>query len=172
MRPASKRNGGAQGAGDKTGMTDKVTPTPPNDNRIANVHVHVSTEELLERYHESRGINKEEERRYGPQIEEATRAARGASSASEAIRTLEAVRPYLQYSTKLGGNAYLELAQALDCDDKMDAATDIYRELAASPHGDIRRQAREMLARGDGANRPKRQYKRGIWEMLWDGWGD
>lgn len=143
--------------------------TNDDDDEIAD---NASTEELLERYHESRGINKEEERKYGPQIEEATRAAGCASSASEAIRILEAFRPYLQYNTKLGGNAYLELAQALDANEDVDAATDIYLELATSPHGDIRRQAREMLARGDGCERPKRQYKRGIWEMLWDGWGD
>ena len=169
-KAASKTNVGEQ-AKDRAVQVSagQSTPTSTKGGNDANL----STEELLERYHESRGINKEEERKYGAQIEEATRSAKRASSASEAIRILDAVRPHLQYNTKLGGRAYLELAQALDANGEEDAATDIYRELATSPHGDIRRQAREMLACDAPLNRPKRQYRRGIWEMLWDaGWGD
>ena len=172
-KEASRTNGGNGGeqAKDRAAQVSagQSTPTSTKGGDDANM----STEELLERYHESRGINKEKERKYGVQIEQATRSAKRASSASEAIRILDAVRPHLQYNTKLGGRAYLELAQALDANGEENAATDIYRELATSPHGDIRRQAREMLTCGAALNRPKRQYRRGIWEMLWDaGWGD
>mmetsp|Transcript_28845 Transcript_28845/g.83696 ORF Transcript_28845/g.83696 Transcript_28845/m.83696 type:complete len:276 (+) Transcript_28845:2-829(+) len=144
-------------------------PTSSDANTSTNNNVALSTEELLERYHESRGINKEEERKHGRQIEDAVRAAGRASSAKEAIRILDAVRPYLQYNTKLGGTAFLELAQAMEADGDCHAATKVYRELATSPHADIRRQSRELLAQGTD-RRPKRQYKRGIWDMLWDGW--
>lgn len=169
-KAASKTNGGEQATDGAVQVSaGQSTPTSTFDDN----NVDMSTEKLLERYHESRGINKEKERKYGVQIELATRSAKRASSASEAIRILNAVLPYLQYNTKLGGKAYLELAQALDANGDEGAATEIYRELATSPHGDVRRQAREMLTCGAALNRPKRQYRRGIWEILWNaGWGN
>lgn len=76
-KAASKTNVGEQ-AKDRAVQVSagQSTPTSTKGGNDANL----STEELLERYHESRGINKEEERKYGAQIEEATRSASDESS--------------------------------------------------------------------------------------------
>ncbi len=73
-----------------------------------------TTEQLLDRYYQGRGIDKKGGRKHGEQIRKATESAGRASSAEDAVKALEPVRPYLQFNTKAGGNAYFELAQALD----------------------------------------------------------
>ena len=126
-----------------------------------------TTEELLDRYYESRSIDKGEERKYAKQIRDATEASKRAFSAEEAIRLLEPLQKYLQFNTKVGGNAYFELAQALDANEKEDEATEIYQQLASSPHADIRRKSREVLSK---ETRPKRVYKTNVWNLFWDKW--
>ena len=129
----------------------------------------ISTEERLDRYYESRNIDRGVERKHSTQIKQAIENSKKASSASEAIQYLTPIRQYLQYNTKLGGNAYFELAQALDASDQDDSireATDIYEKLSSSPHAEIRRKARELLAMG--SSRLKRTYNKNVWKWFWD----
>ncbi|KAL7434429.1 hypothetical protein ACHAXM_004064 [Skeletonema potamos] len=125
-----------------------------------------STEERLDRYYESRNIDRGMERKHATQIKQAIEKSTKSSSAAEAIQLLTPIRQYLQYNTKMGGNAYFELAQALDANDQGDEATDIYEKLARSPHGEVRRKSRELLAMGSA--RPKRTYNRNVWNWFWE----
>lgn len=125
-----------------------------------------TTEERLDRYYQSRNIDRGMERRHSTQIKQAIEKSKKASSADEAIQLLTPIRQYLQYNTKLGGNAYFELAQALDANGQEEEATDIYEKLACSPHAEIRRKSRELLAMG--SSRRKRTYNRNVWNWFWD----
>jgi hypothetical protein len=138
-------------------------PEPPPLDTENNI---LSTEQRLDRYYESRNIDRGLERKHATQIKQAIEKSTKASSAAEAIQLLTPIRQYLQYNTKLGGNAYFELAQALDANDQLDEATDIYEELACSPHGEVRRKSRELLAMG--SSRKKRTYNRNVWNWFWD----
>jgi hypothetical protein len=124
-----------------------------------------TTEQLLDRYFQRRGIDKAEETKYATQIRKATDAAVKASSAEEAIIVLEPIRQYLQFNTKIGGNAYFEIAQALDANGEDDKASYIYTRLAASPHADIRKKSREILSTSP---REKRIYKKNVWNFFWN----
>lgn len=126
-----------------------------------------STEQLLDGYYQRRGIDKGEEKKYAPLIRKATESSRKASSAEDALKIFKPVRQYLQFNTKLGGYAYLEIAKALDAIDDVNEATMIYEKLAASPHADIRKKSREMLSK---VSRPKHEYKRNVWNFFWNGW--
>ena len=106
------------------------------------------------------------ERQHSSHIKQAIEKSKKASSADEAMQLLTPIRKYLQYNTKLGGNAYFELAQALDANDQVDEATDIYERLASSPHAEIRRKSRELLAMG--SSRRKRTYNKSVWNWFWD----
>ena len=129
-----------------------------------------TTEERLDRYYQSRNIDRGIEQQHSTQIKQAIEKSKKASSADEAIQHLTPIRQYLQYNTKLGGNAYFELAQALDANSSQeevdDEATDIYEKLACSPHAEIRRKSRELLAMG--SSRRKRSYNRNVWNWFWD----
>lgn len=125
-----------------------------------------TTEERLDRYYQSRNIDRGMERQHSSQIKQVIEKSKKASSPDEAILLLTPIRQFLQYNTKLGGNAYFELAQALDANDQVDEATDIYEQLASSPHVEIRRKSRELLAMG--SSRRKRTYNKSVWNWLWD----
>lgn len=125
-----------------------------------------TTEERLDRYYQSRNIDRGMERQHSSQIKQAIEKSKKASSADEAIQLLTPIRQYLQYNTKLGGNAFFELAQALDANDQVDEATDIYEQLASSPHAEIRRKSRELLTMG--SSRRKRTYNKSVWNWFWD----
>lgn len=126
-----------------------------------------TTEDRLDRYYESRGIDKREEKKYAPLILKAVESAKKAPSAEEALKELEPIRKYLQYNTKIGENAYFEVAQALDASGEEAEATVIYEQLAASFHADIRKKSRELLAK---LPRPKRVYKKNVWKFFWNDW--
>jgi hypothetical protein len=137
-------------------------PQQDQDNNDATT----TTEERLDRYYQSRNIDRGIERQHSTQIKQAIEKSKKASSAEEAIQLLVPIRQYLQYNTKLGGNAYFELAQALDANGQVEEATDVYEKLALSPHVEIRRKSRELLAMG--SSRRKRSYNRNVWNWLWD----
>ena len=126
-----------------------------------------TTEERLDKYYESRNIDRGMERKYKKEIEAAIeKSSKKASSADEAIQALTPIQQYLQYNTKLGGRAYLELAQAYDANDQIDEATKIYEQLASNPHVDIRKRSRELLSMPP-LSRPRRTYNRNVWNLFW-----
>ena len=73
----------------------------------------ISTEERLERYYDSRGINKAKEQKYAKDIQRAIDKARSAKTPEQAISAIESVQPWLQVNTRLGGYALYELSIAL-----------------------------------------------------------
>lgn len=73
----------------------------------------LTTEERLERYFDSRGINKALEAQHATDIEAAIGQAQRAETPVEAIHALSKVQPWLQPNTRLGGKALYELAVAL-----------------------------------------------------------
>ena len=155
----------------KTSSDQRPHPTPPptnNDNTLDKTNDEGrTTEELLDRYYESRNIDRGMERKYKKEIEDAIeKSSKKASSADEAIQALTPIQQYLQYNTKLGGRAYLELAQAYDVNDQIDEATKIYEQLASSPHADIRKRSRELLSMPP-SSRPRRTYNRNVWNLFW-----
>lgn len=155
----------------KTSSGQRPQPTPPptnNDNTLLDNtnDERRTTEELLDKYYESRNIDRGMERKYKKEIEDAIEKNNKASSADEAIQALTPIQQYLQYNTKLGGRAYLELAQAYDANDQIDEATKIYEQLASSPHVDIRKRSRELLSMPP-LSRPRRTYNRNVWNLFW-----
>ena len=140
--------------------------TQPQQNQDDDDDDTTTTEERLDRYYQSRNIDRGIERQHSTQIKQAIEKSKKASSADEAIQFLVPIRQYLQYNTKLGGNAYFELAQALDANGQVEEATDIYEKLALSPHAEIRRKSRALLAMG--SSRRKRSYNRNVWNWFWD----
>ena len=148
----------------KSSSKEQPQSTPPQP--LLDTDSNTTTEERLDRYYESRNIDRGVERQHATQIKHAIETSKKASSADEAIQLLTPIRQFLQYNTKLGGNAYFELAQALDASDQVDEATDIYEKLASSPHVEIRRKSRELLAMG--TSRRKRTYSRNVWNWFWD----
>lgn len=128
-----------------------------------------TTEELLDNYYESRGINKAAEREHQGEIEGAVQEARAAESAEEAVRILEKVRPYLQQNTKLGGETLLELAECYEAKGESERADEIYGSLQSNPHTDIKRRVRQIVL--NPASRPKRRFQKGLWNMFsWERW--
>jgi len=90
----------------------KITSTIDTNNGL-------TTEERLERYFDSRGINKQKEKDHAMEIENAIDKAQKATTSSHAIAVLQEVRPWLQINTRLGGTALVELAIALwQCHDE------------------------------------------------------
>jgi hypothetical protein len=130
-----------------------------------------STEELLDTYYQSRGIDKAAEKKYRAEIECAVQGARAAASAEEAVRILEKVRQYLQNHTRLGGDALLELAACYEAKKDPGRADEIYAALKSSPHEDIRQLAKRILF-NPSSSRPKRRFQKGIWGTLgrWNTW--
>ena len=94
-----------------------------NDENDGTIDSSITTEERLDRYYDSRGINKRQERKHKTKIEQALDKAFGstsssssgsstaaASSLSQAIRILEDIQPLCQVNTRLGGQTLIELA--------------------------------------------------------------
>jgi hypothetical protein len=79
------------------------------------------------------------------------------------MKILDPIQQYLQFDTKTGGHAYLEIANAYDVVGKEDDATKIYERLAESPHPDIRKKSRELLAKQP---RPTRAYRKNVWNFF------
>ena len=158
----------AKTSSDQRPRPQPTSPPTNNDNTLDNTNdERRTTEELLDRYYESRNIDRGMERKYKKEIEAAIeKSSKKASSAEEAIQALTPIQKYLQYNTKLGGRAYLELAQAYDANDQIDEATNIYEQLASSPHVDIRKRSRELLSMPP-SSRPRRTYNRNVWNLFW-----
>eukprot|EP00978_Attheya_sp_CCMP212_P001218 scaffold2550_cov48-Attheya_sp.AAC.1 len=130
--------------------------------------VAITTEELLDRYYESRGISRKTEQMHEQEIKDAVKAARKASSAEEAIRRLEVVRSYLQCNTQLGGNALLELAECYEANEEPEKALEIYEKVRTNPQSQIRRRVKAIFT--NPSSRPKRQFTKGLWNLTWDTW--
>ena len=88
-----------------------------------------TTEELLDDYYETMGIDKKSERYHQKEIESALQYAKSQkkggtntipSNIKTIIQKLEQVRPYLQPNTQLGGQALMELATAYYYDSNLD----------------------------------------------------
>ena len=155
-------------SGSSTAQPRSIPPSEPSGSLDDTINTATSTtEELLDRYYESRNIDRGLERSHATQIKQAIEKSTKASSAAEAIQLLTPIRQYLQYITKLGGNTYFELAQVLDANDQVaEASRGIFEQLACSPHGEVRRKSRELLAMGSA--RPKRTYNKNVWNWFWD----
>jgi hypothetical protein len=159
----------AKTSSDQRPQPQPTSPPTNNDNTLLDntTGERRTTEEILDKYYESRNIDRGMERKYKKEIEAAIeKSSKKASSADEAIQALTPIQQYLQYNTKLGGRAYLELAQAYDANDQIDEATKIYERLASSPHDDIRKRSRELLSMPP-SSRPRRTYNRNVWNLFW-----
>ena len=127
----------------------------------------LSTEQLLDQYYDGRGIDKRVENQHKEEIQKALDSATKAKSAKEAVNMLEAVRPWLQSNTKLGGNALLELGEAYEADDNVNEAKTIFESLQSNPQTDIKRRARYLLSE---SSRAPKKYGDDIWnifKMMW-----
>lgn len=162
---AAKSNSGTASAdGNKSSAASSVS-----------AETDLSTEERLDRYFESRGIDKSTEKKHAPEIESAVSyATNSASSASEAIAALEKVRPYLQVGSKLGGTALLELAYAYQAaaSDQEDYEGE-YKEICnaiieTNPLRELRLRAKQLLE--EPTRYGKKYDKKGLWgsfDSLW-----
>ena len=122
----------------------------------------LTTEERLERYYDSRGINKKKEEQFKSNIEYAIDAARKAATAEVAIVELEKVQPYLQVNSALGGTALYELAIALwQRDGRPDE--DLIEKLMGNVH--IRRELQQLMKRGKP---PTRQNQKSMWQDIFN----
>ena len=120
----------------------------------------LTTEERLERYYDSRGINKKKEEQFASQIEYAINAAKKAATAEIAIAELEKVQPYLQVNSKLGGSALYELVIAMWQRDGI-ADEDLIEKLIENAH--IRRQLQQLMKQGKP---PTRQNQNSMWQDI------
>ena len=136
-----------------------------------NINPTTTTEELLDRYYKGRGIDKSMESKYKDKIKDAIQKANNAPNASEAIKILQSVRPYMQPNTKFGGEALIELAQAYDANNEEDSACEIYTILLRSPHLDIRLQVKQMI---ENPKQFRKEYgkanKNRMWFSSFDSW--
>ena len=123
----------------------------------------LSTEQLLDQYYEGRGIDKRVENQHKEEIQKALDSATKAKSAKEAVNMLEAVRPWLQSNTKLGGKALLELGEAYEADDNVNEAKTIFESLQSNPQTDIKRRARYLLSE---SSRAPKKYGDDIWNIF------
>ncbi|KAL7523412.1 hypothetical protein ACHAWF_000507 [Thalassiosira exigua] len=114
------------------GDSSSPSNTTPSIEEEYDYDADISTEERLDRYYQSRGIDKSAERKHVEQIDLAVASAVAAASALEAIRALEKVRPYLQVGSKRGGAALLELARAYLANGEEDEAFEICKDLMKS----------------------------------------
>lgn len=120
----------------------------------------LTTEERLERYYDSRGINKKKEDQFKSNIEYAINTARKAATAEIAIAELEKVQPYLQVNSKLGGTALYELAVALwQRDGRPDE--ELIEKLMGNTH--IKRELQQLMKRGKP---PSRQNQNSMWQDI------
>mmetsp|Transcript_27132 Transcript_27132/g.33524 ORF Transcript_27132/g.33524 Transcript_27132/m.33524 type:complete len:148 (+) Transcript_27132:448-891(+) len=110
----------------------------------------LTTEERLERYYDSRGINKTKENQYANDIEIAIASAQKANSPESAILALKKMQPYLQANTRLGGMALLELTIALwQRDGQPD--DDLLEKLVGNAH--VKGQVQQLIKRGKPPSR-------------------
>ncbi|GFH44922.1 hypothetical protein CTEN210_01396 [Chaetoceros tenuissimus] len=122
----------------------------------------LTTEERLERYYDSRGINKKKEEQFKSNIEYAIDAARKAATAEIAIAELEKVQPYLQVNSKLGGSALYELAIALwQRDGRFDE--ELIEKLMGNVH--IKRELQQLMKR---EKPPSRQNQNSMWQDIFN----
>jgi tetratricopeptide (TPR) repeat protein len=159
----AKRNGIDNKSRVATATTELLMVDEKNVSPVA-----ITTEELLDRYYESRGISRKTEQKHEQEIKDAVKAARKASSAEEAIRRLEGVKSYLQCNTQLGGNALLELAECYEANEEPEKAMDIYEKVRTNPQSQIRRRVKAIFT--NPTSRPKRQFTKGLWNLTWDKW--
>lgn len=121
----------------------------------------LTTEERLERYYDSRGINKKKEEQFKSNIEFAIDAARKAATAEIAIAELEKVQPYLQVNSKLGGSALYELVIALwERDGRPDE--DLIEKLMGNVH--VRRELQQLMKRG----KPPTRQNNSMWQDIFN----
>jgi hypothetical protein len=112
----------------------------------------LTTEERLERYLDSRGIRRKEERLHQKEIEDAIQTAQKATTAEEAIQALEAVQPYLQVHTRLGGTALVEyLIATWQSDRTLDE--ELCRALLKNPHDIVASKVKQLLKRKEPPTR-------------------
>jgi len=120
----------------------------------------LTTEERLERYYNSREINKKKEEQFKSNIEYAINAARKAATAESAIVELEKVQPYLQVNSKLGGTALYELVIAMWQRDGI-ADEELLEKLMGNVH--IRRELQQLMKLGKP---PSRQNQSSMWQDI------
>jgi len=143
----------------KTGEKAKALDIP----NFPAVDRSLSTEQLLDQYYEGRGIDKRVENQHKEEIQKALDSATKAKSAKEAVNMLEAVRPWLQSNTKLGGKALLELGEAYEADGNVNEANTIFESLQSNPQTDIKRRARYLLSE---SSRAPKKYGDDIWNIF------
>ena len=131
--------------------------------------INMSTEERLDRYFQSRGIDKSIEKKYSKDIERAmTYASTSASSAQDAIQNLEKVLPYMQVGSKIGGSALMELAYAYQAHGDEEKAVKICSLIMnQNPLKELRLRAKQLME--DPVRFGKRYEKKSFWTSF-DSW--
>ena len=109
----------------------------------------LTTEERLERYLDSRGIRRKEEQLHQQEIETAIQLAQKATTPQEALLALEAVQPWLQVYTRLGGLALMEyiIAQWQSDPKWIDQEQELCQALLQNPHEIVVSKMRQLLKR-------------------------
>ena len=126
----------------------------------------LTTEERLDRYFDSRGINKQKEKEHTVEIQKAiTKATNILDSGrppQQAILTLQEVKPYLQVNTRLGGTALVQLANALWQNDQQQESMLLCQELRSNRH--VRQQVVKFMQDGPSALIVNTQQQSSFWK--------
>ena len=113
----------------------------------------LTTEERLERYLDSRGIRRKEEILHQKEIENAIQIAQKATTPEEAIQALDAVQPYLQVHTRLGGTALVEYLIATWQKNEGYLDEELCRALLNNPHDIVVSKVKQLLKRKEPPTR-------------------
>jgi len=106
----------------------------------------LSTEERLERYLQSRGIDRQQQSQVEPELQRVLQDCKTQFTAQQVIDTLQQIEPLLSKHTQLGGTLYLEYAMALWKTEQKELALEICRAQRKNPHRDIVRRSKEIAA--------------------------
>lgn len=158
-----------------TSNKDAEIKNAPSASDLSQEDETLTTDERLDRYFQSRGIDKSIEKKYASNIENAIKHANSASSSLDAIQSLEKVRSYMQIGSKLGGTALLELAYAYQAysNEEGNEYEDKFREICndiieKNPLRELRLRAKQLLE--DPKRYGKKYEKRNFWkafDSLW-----
>lgn len=131
---------------DRIAKTSTVTSLFTTDTESNLLNTTISTEERLDRYFKSRGIDKSLEKKHSKDIERAMRyATNSALCPMDAIQELEKVQPYMQIGSNIGGSALLELAYAYQANGDIDEMVTICNMIIENnPLRELRKQAKQL----------------------------
>ena len=154
---------------DAKSSANKYDKSQLTDSKEEDDAITMSTDQRLDNYLKSRGIDKTVERKYAQEIGQAMTLAASSSSAYDAIQTLERVRTYMQPGSKIGGSALLELAYAYHAHGDVEEAVRICNDIIElNSLREVRTKAKQLLA--DPERYGKNYDKKGFWSNFDSSW--